>query len=89
MTYYKQVIDGYIPLIGTGDDDVGEDFTEITETEYNEILQILDNRHEETLTTKYRLKDDLTWESYSVEPPELPEEADEVELLNILLGGAE
>lgn len=39
MRYYKQLSDNYILAIGTGSGN-----TEITETEYNQILSIIQNR---------------------------------------------
>lgn len=81
MRYYKNIIDGYIINIGTG---VGG--TEITESEYNEILTIIKNKPARTATTDYRLKTDLTWEEYEHEPDPEPEPSAE-EVLDILLGG--
>lgn len=78
---YKVTNDDYIFSIGTGD--AGE---QISETEYNEILAIIHAKPPRTDTTDYRLKTDLTWEPYTVDPdPDL----DDAEVLNILLGGEE
>lgn len=63
MKYFKQISDGYIVCIGTGGG------TEITETEYNEILSIIHDKPPATETTDYRLREDLTWEAYEVLPP--------------------
>lgn len=83
MRYYKQIESGYILIIGTGD---GGD--EITESEYNEIMTIIQNRPSDTSTIGYRLKADLTWEQYEKEP--VPEdEPTAEELLDILTGGGE
>ena len=83
--YYKQTDDVYILAIGTGYG--GE---EISETEYNEIIAIIQNRP--TAESKgYRLKTDLTWEEYDLPPVLEPSNDDEIstdEALNILLGGA-
>lgn len=84
MRYYKQVIDGYIPGIGTGDG-----YTEISEVKYNEIKGIIRNKPAATETTDYRLKADLTWEEYEIDPPDPDPELDDDEALEILLGGAE
>ena len=81
MKYYKAINGGYILFVGTGDGG-----TEITETEYNTILAIIHNKPEETGTTGYRLKTDLTWEPYEKEPEPEPE-PDADEILGILLGG--
>jgi hypothetical protein len=85
MVYYKQLSDNYILAIGTGPGG-----TEITETEYNSILSVIQSRP--TSETKgYRLRTDLTWEEYDLPPEPEPSDEDELsdaEALNILLGGA-
>lgn len=83
MKYYEYKEDGYIVCVGTGG--MGD---EITEEEYNEIMTIIRNRPQETAEIGYRLKTDLTWESYEKEPTPEPEPTAE-EALSILLGGAE
>lgn len=85
MRYNKQTSNNYILAIGTG-----YGGTEITETEYNDIMAIIQSCPAAE-GKGYRLKTDLTWEAYDL-PPE-PEPSDEDELsdtqaLNILLGGA-
>lgn len=82
MRFYKIVENDYIFSIGTGNSG-----TEITETEYNEILTAIRNKPEATETTDYRLKTDLTWESYEKEPVTDPD-VDDSKALSILLGGA-
>ena len=83
MRYYKFIIDGYIMSIGTGNGG-----TEITESEYNEIMTIIQNRPSDTVTIGYRLKADMTWEAYEKEP--VPEdEPTAEELLSILTGESE
>ena len=84
MRYYKQIVDGYILAIGTGNG-----FEEITEAEYNIILSVIHNKPPRTETTDYRLREDLTWEEYPVDPPDPDPEIDDAELLEILMGGAE
>ena len=83
MRFYKKAEDGYILIIGTGTGG-----TEITESEYAEILTVIRNKPQETATTGYRLKEDLTWESYEKEP-EPESEPDAEEALAILLGEME
>lgn len=85
MRYYVLISSGYIAAAGTGGGG-----TEITEAEYAEILTIIRNKPARTDTTDYRLREDLTWEAYEVEPPE-PEEEEltDAEALEILLGGGE
>lgn len=61
MKYYKIVEDGYIVAVGTG---LGE--TEIAEAEYNEILNVIQNKPAADLGYDYRLKEDLTWEMIEV-----------------------
>ena len=63
MRYYKTIDSGYILAIGTGSGG-----TEITESEYSEIMSVIQNHPQETETIAYRLKDNLTWELYEVEP---------------------
>lgn len=80
--YYKQISDGYILAIGTG-----AGGTEITEEEYSEILAVIRTKPPRTNDTDYRLKADLTWEAYAVEPVE-DSYLDDSEALDIILGGA-
>ena len=79
--FYKIIDNNYIKAIGSGDDGIV-----ITEFEYNEILNVIQNKPPRTETTDYRLKTDLTWESYGVQPVPEPEPEPE-EILSILLGG--
>lgn len=83
MRYNKYISGDEIIAIGKGAGGV-----EITETEYNEIMSIIQNRPAAE-GKGYRLKADLTWEEYDL-PPE-PEPSDEDELsdtqaLNVILG---
>lgn len=85
MRYYKNTIDGYLVAVGTGN--VGE---EITETEYNSILSVIQSRPTSE-TQGYRLRTDLTWEAYDLPPEPEPSDDDEIsdeEAFNILLGGS-
>ena len=80
MRYYKQIEDDYIVAIGTG---FGG--TEITEEEYDNIMPIIQSApHEDG--KGYRLKTDLTWEEYDIEPIEDEEEPSAEELLSIITG---
>ena len=81
MKCFKTTGHGYILYIGK---DIGGE--EITEAEYNTILTVIRNKPTATETTDYRLKEDLTWEAYAVDPPDPDPELDESDLLNILLG---
>lgn len=82
MKYYKQISDGYIICIGTGGG------KEITESEYNKILAVIHDKPKATETTDYRLREDLTWEAYPIDPPDPDPEINDEELLEILMGGA-
>lgn len=82
MKYYKCTNGGYILAVGTGGG------TEITEAEYNKILSVIQDKPKGTDTTDYRLREDLTWEEYEVDPPDPDPYIDDAELLSILLGGA-
>lgn len=83
---FKTTDNGYILGIGKGN--MG---TEITGEEYNEIIAKLSEKPQSTETIDYRLKEDLMWESYEVEPtPPMPEpEPDAQEILDILMGVTE
>ena len=80
----KQVKDGYIIAIGTGDG--GE---EITIEEYTALFIII---HLEKPTAKegfdFRLREDLTWEEYELPQIEPSDEISDEEALNIILGGS-
>lgn len=84
MRFYKIIDDVYILAIGTGSG--GE---EITEAEYNEIMSVIHAKPSATETTDYRLREDLTWEAYPVDPPEPDPEVNEAEAFDIIFGGAE
>lgn len=61
MRYYKQIGNGYLISIGTGN---GHE--EITAEEYESILTIIKSRPTAEAGYGYRLKTDLTWELYEV-----------------------
>lgn len=78
--YYKLTKDGYIAVIGTG-----EGGTPITEEEYENILDVLQNRPTAEDGYAYRLREDLTWEL--VEVPVVDPDDEEVsgeELLTMI-----
>lgn len=62
----------------------------ITEERYTALVDIMGNAPQETDTTGYRLRTDLTWEPYEKEPIPDPsqEELSDFEAIEILLGGA-
>lgn len=82
MRYYKLIDGNYITAIG-----MGLSGTEITQEEYDSLMTIIENKPPRTETTDFRLKTDLTWEEYEVEPP--TDDIDDTEALEIILGGAE
>ncbi len=86
MRYYKLTESDYLMAIGTG---LGG--TEITESEYNNILSIIRSRPTPPAGYSYRLKADLTWEQYELPPEPEPSDTDEItddEAMAIILGGA-
>lgn len=83
MAYYKQIINGYIECVNTGGG------TAITEEEYNTILSVIHEKPTATETTDYRLRADLTWEEFQVDPPDPDPEINDDEVLQILIGGVE
>jgi hypothetical protein len=80
MRYYKLIENGYIIGIGTGPGGV-----EITEDEYNVLLDLIRNKPSADPGYDYWLKEDLTWEL--VEVPIVEPTDDEVsgeELLTMI-----
>ena len=77
----------YILGVGRG----GSMGNAITEERYNAVIASISNKPAAGGTIDYRLRTDLTWEPYEIEPPDPDPELDEVEALEILLGegGAE
>ena len=65
MRYYKIIDNGYIKAVGTGASGV-----EISEAEYSSLLSVINNKPQDTQTTWYRLREDLTWEAYPAPPVE-------------------
>lgn len=84
MKYYKFIDDGYIISIGTGG--MGD---EISEDEYLAIKAVIARKPADTEASGYRLKTDLTWEEYPIDPPDPDPEIDDLELLEILMGVTE
>lgn len=83
MRYYKTISDGYITAIG-----IGGGGTEITETEYNTIMSVIQNKPPRMATTDYHLRENLTWEEYErIDPDPAEEELDADEALRIITGG--
>lgn len=60
---------------------------EITEAEYNRILEIIRNRPTAPSGYGYRLTAELEWELYELPAAEEDPELSEAEALDIILGG--
>lgn len=83
MRYFENNDGDYITTFGIGEY-CGE---EISEERYNAIIKAVEQAPEDTETTTHRLKADLTWEQCEIEPVE--PNIDDIEALDIILGGAE
>ena len=68
--YYKSIENNILISIGTSNV-VNEPQTEITESEYNEILSVIQNKPEDTETIIYKLHAD-TLEYVAYDRPEEP-----------------
>lgn len=84
MRYYKNIENGYILAIG-----IGGGGTEITETEYNTIMAVIQQKPKWENDVDYHLKTDFTWEPYERIPEEPSDDINAEEALDILTGGAE
>ena len=84
MRFYRIVDGNYITAIGKGN--LG---SEITKTEYNEILAFIQTKPQNTATKDYRLKTDFTWEEFELPVPDPDPDIDDSEIVSILTGGAE
>lgn len=79
MRYYKMISDGYILSVGIGL--IGE---EITESEYNTILEIVRNKPAAQDGYDYKLTNSLEWELYEMPLLEVEEEATVTDYQNAL-----
>ena len=87
MRTYRKVLRGdYIACVAVGD--FGE---EITEEEYNSILDVIHSIPLAPDGYEYKLRaDTLAWELHELPPvPPVEDDIDDSEALEILLGGAE
>lgn len=82
MNYYKNTDAGYIKCLSTG---VGQ--TEITETEYTQILSICKSKPADTEDYYYRLTDALQWEKQPRTRTVDAEDLSAEDALNIITGG--
>ena len=78
MRKYKVTDGEYIIAIGTGK--VGG--IEISETEYNNIMDVIQSRPTEE-GKDYKLRSDLTWEEYDAPTP-VEEPSDDVSLAEVM-----
>ena len=67
---YKQIEDNILTMIGEVEH-ISENQVEITESEYNEILSVIQNKPEDTDTIIYKLHSD-TLEYVAYDRPEEP-----------------
>ena len=72
--YYKQIKDNILVAIGESKA-IGEEQTEITAEEYNNILSAIQNKPEDTETIIYK----LNAETLEYEPYDRPEEPEPIE----------
>lgn len=85
INYYKIVDTNYIIAIGTHGNDRVE---EITESEYNTIMQMIQNSPTNPEGYSYKLRaENLEWELVELPPMPEDEDIDDAEALNIILGG--
>ena len=82
MRKYKIVKDGYV--LNVGDGLSGE---EITDEEYEEILSVIQSVPTPPTGFCYRLKTDLTWEAYAIDPSDPDPDIDGAEAFDFLFGG--
>lgn len=75
---------GYILAIGEGFPGV-----QITDEEVSAIMNAIKIKPPATEDADFRLREDLIWEEFPIDPPDPDPEINESELLDILMGGAE
>lgn len=89
--YYKVIDSGYITSVGIA---TNTNHTVITETEYNNIVNVLSTMPAAPENYKYRLTENLTWELvklpiYPPMPEHEPSTEDKAEAYEILMGVSE
>ena len=80
MRYYEITDNGYVLGFGKG----GHGGEDITIERYEALCHAVDNMPQDTETVSHRLKTDLAWEAFEIEPVE--EDPTAEELLDVLLG---
>ena len=81
MRYYKIVESGYLAVIGTGNGG-----TEITKEEYENILTVINEKPIAESGYDYRLKEDLTWETYELPIIPVSDDISSDELMTMIEG---
>ena len=71
--YYKYVYGNHIAGIGIGPGGG----IEITEKEYKDILSVIRAKPDRTDTIDYKLREDMTWEAYTIDPSPKDGEVDD------------
>ena len=79
--YQKNIVNGYIVSVAKGVTNGN-----ITEGEYNTILDAIRNKPTATEGFDYRLRENLTWELYELPVP-IDDEISAEEALGIITGG--
>lgn len=84
--YYKTIKNGYVTMIGMGTYISGE---EVTQEEYDNLVNIIKNRPSAEDGYGYRLTEGLEWEQYELPVQEVPnpQELTAEEALEIIVGG--
>lgn len=80
--YQKNIENGYIVSIVSGTSNGN-----ISEEEYNTILNVIRNKPTAQKGYDYKLKEDLTWELYELPPVPIDDEISAEEALDIITGG--
>lgn len=86
MHYFLQIKNGYVVSYGKSEKTI---LHEITETEYNEIRKIIQNRPTAPEGYAYRLTEYLEWELYELPDAITDETAAKAIAYDILMGVAE
>lgn len=81
MRYYKIVESGYLAVIGTGNGGA-----EITKEEYENILTVINEKPIAESGYDYRLKEDLTWETYELPIIPVSDDISSDELMTMIEG---
>lgn len=73
--FYKTILDGFVVSIGETSGSVAEPNYEITESQYNAIMELITNKPTDTEEVVYKLvADSMTYEPFEAPPIEPIEE---------------